>query len=278
MRRLRPGRLLGPVLTYAALALVVLFYIGPIAWIAITSVQPQGRVTSVPPSVSLAAIQFDHYRDLLASAAFRGALQRTILVTLGATAFVLLLAIPTAYAAARLQFRGKMAFLMSILIVQLGPAVAFLIPLFILMRGLGLIDTYAGLVLVFVGFVTPVGVWLLRGFFEGLPPQLERAARMDGCSRFGAFWRIMVPLAGAGIGAVALVAFIAIWGDLLIPLTLTFSRSLLTVYASGFSGEHIINYGGAAATAVISAVPTVLLVVVFRRFLIRGLTEGSVKQ
>ena len=278
MRRVSPARLLGIVLTYLALALVVLFYVGPIAWIAISSVQPQGRLTSVPPSVSLAAIQFDHYRDLLASAAFRDALQRTILVTLSSTAVVLLLAIPTAYATARLHFRGKMAFLMSILIVQLGPAVAFLIPLFILMRGLALIDTYAGLVLVFAGFVTPVGVWLLRGFFENLPPQLERAARMDGCSRFGAFWRIMVPLAGAGIGAVALVAFIAIWGDLLIPLTLTFSRSLLTVYASGFAGEHIINYGGAAATAVISAVPTVLLVIVFRRFLIRGLTEGSVKQ
>ena len=275
---MRPSRLVGPVLTYAALALVVLFYLGPIAWIAISSVQPQGRLTSVPPSVSFAAIQFDNYRDLLASTSFRHSLQRTILVTLGATAGVLLLAIPTAYAAARLQFRGKMTFLMSILIVQLGPAVAFLIPLFILMRGLGLIDTYAGLILVFVAFVTPIGVWLLRGFFEGLPPQLERAARMDGCSRFGAFWRIMVPLAGAGIGAVALVAFIVIWGDLLIPLTLTFSRSLLTVFASGFSGEHIINYGGAAATAVISAVPTVLLVIIFRRFLIRGLTEGSVKQ
>ena len=275
---MRLSRLVGPVLTYAALALVVLFYLGPIAWIAISSVQPQGRLTSVPPSVSISAIRFDHYRDLLASASFRNSLQRTILVTLGATAGVLLLAIPTAYAAARLQFRGKMTFLMSILIVQLGPAVAFLIPLFILMRGLGLIDTYAGLILVFVAFVTPIGVWLLRGFFESLPPQLERAARMDGCSRFGAFWRIMVPLAGAGIGAVALVAFIAIWGDLLIPLTLTFSRSLLTVFASGFAGEHIINYGGAAATAVISAVPTVLLVIIFRRFLIRGLTEGSVKQ
>ena len=275
---MRPSRLIGPVLTYAALAVVVLFYLGPILWIAVSSVQPQGRLTSVPPSPSFAAIQFDNYHDLLGSAAFRGALQRTILVTLGATAGVLLLAIPTAYAAARLQFRGKLTFLVSILIVQLGPAVAFLIPLFILMRGLRLIDTYVGLILVFVAFVTPIGVWLLRGFFENLPPQLERAARMDGCSRFGAFWRIMVPLAGAGIGAVALVAFIAIWGDLLIPLTLTFSRQLLTVYASAFSGEHIINYGGAAATAVISALPTVLLVIVFRRFLIRGLTEGAVKQ
>lgn len=273
-----PTRILAAVLTYGAIALVLLFYLGPLLWIMISSVQPHARLTSVPPTVSFAAINFDNYRDLVASADFRGALMRTIVVTIAGTLGVLLFAIPTAYATARLQFRGKLVFLVSILIVQLGPAVAFLIPLFILMRNLGLIDTYAGLILVFVAFVTPVGVWLLRGFFENLPPALERAARMDGCSRFGAFWRIIVPLTGAGIGAVALVAFIAIWGDLLIPLTLTFSRSLLTVYASGFSGEHIVNYGGAAATAVISAVPTVLLVLIFRRFLIQGLTEGAVKQ
>lgn len=265
-------------LTYFAIAVVVCFYLGPLIWILLSSIQPQGLLTSVPPRVSLALAHLDNYRDLMNSASFRGALQRTIVVTLAATFVVLLLAIPTAYAAARLQFRGKLAILISILIVQLGPAVAFLIPLFILIRNLGLIDTYLGLILVFVAFVTPIGVWLLRGFFENLPPQLERAARMDGTSRFGAFWRIIVPLAGGGIGAVALVAFIGIWGDLLIPLTLTFSRSLLTVFASSFAGEHIVNYGGAAATAVISAVPTVFLVLVFRRFLIRGITEGSVKQ
>lgn len=277
MRRNGSG-LIARGLTYLAILVVVGFYLGPLIWILLSSIQPQGLLTSVPPRVSLALAHLDNYRDLMNSAAFRGALRRTVVVTLVATLAVLVLAIPTAYAAARLQFRGKLAILVSILIVQLGPAVAFLIPLFILIRNLGLIDTYLGLILVFVAFVTPIGVWLLRGFFENLPPQLERAARMDGTSRFGAFWRIIVPLAGGGIGAVALVAFIGIWGDLLIPLTLTFSRSLLTVFASSFAGEHIVNYGGAAATAVISAVPTVMLVLVFRRFLIRGITEGSVKQ
>jgi multiple sugar transport system permease protein len=133
--------------------------------------------------------------------------------------------------------------------------------------------------LVFLVFVAPVGVWLLRGFFEVLPPQLERAARIDGASRFRAFVQVILPLTTAGLWATAIVAFIGIWGDLLVPLALSFSKAVpLTVLASAFAGEHNVNYGGAAAVAVLSALPPVVLALVFRRYLIRGLTEGAIKQ
>ena len=119
----------------------------------------------------------------------------------------------------------------------------------------------------------------IRGFFEDIPRELEPAARMDGCTRFGAFFRIVLPLARGGIMATAIYVFIACWGEFFIPLVVTFSKATtLTVFASAFGGLHEVNYGAAAATAVMSGVPSIFLALFFRRYLIRGLLEGSVKK
>jgi multiple sugar transport system permease protein len=274
-RRIRPDR----VLAYAALVMIVALFLAPVLWIVITSFQPHALLTSVPPRVSPRAAEVQNYRDLLRDPMFGRAVLTTVIVTLGSTLLVLLVAVPSGYAVGRLAFRGKAAYLFSILTMQLGPAIAFLIPLFIMMRRFGLVDTHLGLMLVFLVFVAPVGVWLLRGFFEVLPPQLERAARIDGASRFRAFVQVILPLTTAGLWATAIVAFIGIWGDLLVPLALSFSKAVpLTVLASAFAGEHNVNYGGAAAVAVLSALPPVVLALGFRRYLIRGLTEGAIKQ
>jgi multiple sugar transport system permease protein len=274
-RHIRIDRLL----CYGALIGIVALFLAPVVWIIITSFQPYALLTSVPPKIDLRAVEIQNYKDLLGDAIFRRAFVTTTVVTFGATLMVLLVAVPAGYAVGRLQFHGKASYLFSILAMQFGPAIAFLIPLFIMMRRFGLVDTHLGLMLVFLVFVAPVGVWLLRGFFEVLPPHLERAARIDGASRFRAFYQVILPLATAGVWATAIVAFIGIWGDLLVPLALSFSRAVtLTVVASAFAGEQNVNYGGAAAAAVLSAFPSVLLALIFRRYLVRGLTEGAIKQ
>lgn len=266
-------------LAYSALAAVAAFFLLPVLWMAITSVQPYALLIAVPPKVSLRAITFQNYADLFGDPKFDRAVVTTIVVTILSTAAALLVAIPAGYATGRLRFRGRALYLFAVLTVQIGPAVAFLIPLFLLMQRLGLIDTHLGLVLVFVLFIAPVGVWLLRGFFAVPPPALERAARMDGASRWRAFLQILLPLSFGGIGAVALLTFISVWGDLLIPLVLSFSKAVtLTVVASGFAGEQNVNYGGASAVALLSALPAVVLALAFRRYLIKGITEGAVKQ
>ena len=266
-------------LNYLLVALIVLFMVGPVLWIIITSLQPMSNLMSVPPKVSWQSMTGVYYRELFANASFTKSLENTALITVISTAAVLIISCLGAYAVARFHFPHKEVFLFSILGLQLGPAVAYLIPLFIMVRQLGLIDTHIGVILVFVAFVVPLGIWLLRGFFEDIPRELEPAARMDGCSRFGAFYRIILPLARGGIMATAIFVFISIWGDFLIPLVLTFSRATtLTIFASAFGGLHNVNYGGAAATAVISGMPTIILAIVFRRYLVRGLMEGSVKK
>jgi len=275
----RRRRALGQAFTYLALVLIMIFVVGPIIWIAITSLQPMSNLMSVPLKVSFSNVTFEYYRSLFADRNFVKSVINTVVTTVVSTVLVLAVSSLGAYAVARFRFANKELLLFSILGIQLGPAVAYLIPLFIMVRWLGLIDTWIGLILVFLAFVVPIGIWLLRGFFEDIPRELEPAARMDGCSRFGAFSRIILPLARGGIMATAIFVFISIWGDFLIPLIVTFSHSItLTVFASAFSGTYDVNYGGAAATAVISGLPTILLAIIFRRHLIRGLTEGSVKR
>jgi multiple sugar transport system permease protein len=257
----------------------MLFMIGPVIWIIITSFQPMSNLMSAPLKVSFSDLTLTYYKELFGDPNFVKSLKNTILITSISTLVVLGISSLGAYAVARFYFPKKELFLFSILGLQLGPAVAFLIPLFIMIRTLRLIDTYLGVILIFVAFVVPIGIWLLRGFFEDIPRELEPAARMDGCSHFGAYFRIILPLAKGGLIATGTFIFISIWGEFLIPLVLTFSKATtLTVFASAFSGLHEVNYGGAAATAVISGIPTIILAIIFRRYLVRGLLEGSVKK
>lgn len=279
MKSYRLRKVVGRIASYGLLWGIMIFILGPIIWVAITSFQPMSNLMTVPPRVSLSEMSLTYYRELFEDAQFTKSLKNTISITSLSTLLVLAISALGAYAAARFQFPGKDVLLFSILGLQLGPAVAFLIPLFIMVRGFGLIDTHLGVILVFTAFVVPVGIWLLRGFFEGIPHELEPAARMDGCSRIGAFIRVILPLAKGGLAATSTFVFISIWGDLLVPLVLTFSRATtLTVFASAFGGMHNVNYGGAAAVAVLSGLPTVVLAVIFRRYLVRGLFEGSVKK
>jgi multiple sugar transport system permease protein len=264
---------------YVAAALLMGFVVGPIIWIVITSFQPSENLMSVPPKVTLTKPTLLYYQQLFRSPAFVKSLLNTIIITTFATLLTIGVSCLGAYAVARFRFPRKELFLFSIMGIQLGPAVAYLIPLFLMVRTFGLTDTHIGVILVFLAFVVPLGIWMLRGFFEDIPRELEPAARMDGCTRFGAFFRIILPLARGGIMATAIYIFIASWGEFFIPLVVTFSKATtLTVFASAFGGVHEVNYGGAAATAVVSGVPSIIMALFFRRYLIRGLLEGSVKK
>jgi multiple sugar transport system permease protein len=277
-RNYRLRKVLGDVACYLALGLIMIFMLGPLIWILLTSVQPMENLMSVPPRVSVANATLKYYNDLFADSGFVNALRNTIVITIMTTAFSILVAVPGAYAVARFPLRRKNMFMFAILGLQLGPAIVFLIPLFVMVRNMGLIDTRTGVVLVLSAFVIPMAVWLLRGFFENIPKGLELAARMDGCSRLGAFIRIIIPLARGGIIAIVVSLFISIWGEFLVPLILTFSRaSTLTIYASAFGGLHNVNYGGAAAVAVLCGLPSSILAVALRRHLVSGLLQGSIK-
>jgi ABC-type glycerol-3-phosphate transport system permease component len=277
-RAARLARHLGRAGIYAGAVLVVAFILLPFGWILVTSLQKIDYLQSVPPRVSLRELDTSAYVQLFRDQNFRRALGNSI-VAVGASS-LLAMAIATlgGFAVGTYSLRGKSLLLFFLLIVQLVPALALLIPFFMVLTSLGLVDTFAGLILVFLVFQVPVGIWMLRGFFAAIPAELYDAAEIDGCTRWGTLLRISVPLARPGIVAVGIYTFIGGWNDLLIPLIASIhKRTLLTVYTTSFGNQYGNNYGGAAAVAVLSALPTIVMAIVFRRQLIQGLTAGAVK-
>ncbi|MEM3485373.1 MAG: carbohydrate ABC transporter permease [Candidatus Methanomethyliaceae archaeon] len=263
---------------YTGVCLLLMFILGPIIWTALTSLQSYVNLTSVPPKITLTQIDLYYYKWLFGDVAFRRALLQSITVVGCATCLGIVLAALGAYALGTGQLKGKSVVMFLLLSVQLVPALTFLIPLFLMLRSLQLVDTFVGLVVVFLLFQAPVGIWMLRPFFESIPKEVFDAARIDGCSTFAAFLHVAVPLARPGLFAIAIYLFITGWGDLLIPLTVgIFRYRLITVYASAFGGLYQIDYGGATAVATISAIPSIILAIMFRKQLIEGLIAGAVK-
>ncbi len=274
----KPVHILKRIGVYGTAVLLVSFILLPFVWIVITSVQDTDHLQSVPPTVSLRQLDFTSYKRLMADPMFRTSLTNSLVAVTSATLLAMVIASLGGYAVGCFQLRGKSGVLFFMLIVQLVPALALLIPFFMILRSMHLIDTYAGLIMVFLVFQVPVGIWMLRGFFASIPHELFDAASIDGCTRLGMLLRIAVPLARPGIVAVGIYTFIGGWNDLLIPIIVSIHRrTMLTVYATSFGGVYKTDFGGAAAVAVLSALPTVLMAIAFRKQLIQGLTAGAVK-
>ncbi len=203
----------------------------------------------------------------------------SVIVSTATTALGVLIAVPAAYAFSRFQFPGRDILFFAVLVRNMFPVVVFLIPLFILMRTLHLVNTHASLILTYMTFGLPLSIWLLKGFYDNIPEELERAARIDGASRFKAFWLIIMPLSSPGIIATAIYAFIGAWNEYVYALTFLNSESLLTlpVGLQHFFTEFATNWPGLMAAAFIMSVPVVLMFMLLQRHFVRALTEGAIK-
>ncbi|HHY46952.1 MAG TPA: carbohydrate ABC transporter permease [Firmicutes bacterium] len=279
MSNYRLRRRLGRVALYICVILMGFFTVAPMVWIVITSLQPYGNLASAPPRVVPKDFNLSLYRELFRDSGFLQSLKNTAIITTVSTVVTVIFGTLAAYAAASYSYRGKNIVLFAVLSLQIAPAIVLLIPIFMLLRRFSLIDTYPGLILIFTLFMTPLAIWMLRGFFQEIPREIEEAARIDGCTRLEAFRYVMVPLASSGLLATFIFCFISAWNELMIPLVLSLTKTTsLTMYASAFGGLYEVNYGGAAAVSVLSSLPTVVLALVFRRYLVRGLLEGAVKK
>mgnify|MGYP001270057072 CR=1 FL=1 len=263
---------------YAIVIVLFLFMISPIVWIAATSLQPYKNLTSIPPRIEAGDSSFAAYHKLFGDANFLDALGNTVIITTATSVLSIALASLTAFVMAFFTFRYKNGILFLMTSIQMAPAIALLIPLFMLLRALALIDTYLGTIVVMALFITPLAAWMLKSFFQEIPRELLEAARIDGCGRLGAMFRIVLPLGTSGILATFIFCFITSWNELLIPLTVTLARAnTLTMYASAFAGSYEIDFAGAAAVSVLSSIPTIVLALLFRKYLVQGLLEGAVR-
>jgi multiple sugar transport system permease protein len=260
------------------------FAVVPMLWMLSTSLKGQFAALQQPPQWIPAHPTLDNYITLLSPTGTVGPIflhyfLNSMIVSLTTTALGVLIAVPAAYAFSRFQFPGRDVLFFAVLVRNMFPVVVFLIPLFILMRTLHLVNTHLSLILTYMTFGLPLSIWLLKGFYDNIPEELERSARIDGASRFKAFWLIIMPLSSPGIIATAIYVFIGAWNEYVYALTFLNSESLLTlpVGLQHFFTEFATNWPGLMAAAFIMSVPVVVMFMILQKQFVRALTEGAVK-
>jgi multiple sugar transport system permease protein len=261
------------------LVLFVAWTAAPILWLLLSSVLENRALTATPPDLSPASFTLANYREVLASSAgLVQGLVNSLIVAAFSTAAALTLGAPAAYALARLSVPGGGPVLLTILATQMLPGIAIAIPLFIVMSRLGLIDSRASLIVVYLSFNMPIVIWVLRGFFLSIPAGLEKAAAVDGAGVLRTLRHIVLPISLPPLFATAIFAFIEAWNEFFFALILT-RRDAQTVplAISQFAGQYQTAFGPMMAAAALSVAPVVALAVLFRRQIMLGFTEGVMK-
>ncbi len=203
----------------------------------------------------------------------------SFIVTISTTVIVIAISLFSSYAFSRLRFRGRRFLLKIIILTQLFPLIVIIIPIYTIYTKLHLINTHISLVIVYLTFTVPVSVWILRGFFKGIPYNLEEAAMVDGCTRLHAFLRIVLPLARPGISATAVYIFIVTWQEFMFALTFMSGQKMRTLPVGilDFVRQYGINWGGLMAASTLITIPVFILFLILQRQFISGLTQGSMK-
>jgi ABC-type glycerol-3-phosphate transport system permease component len=260
----------------AATALLVAAILLPIYWAVVSSFTPESRLFAAPALLPRDLV-FDHYRALFRERDFWTPIRNSLIVAGTTTVLSVALGAACAYALARLRFRAKTAVLAFVLAVSMFPQISVIAPLYLLLRGLHLLNTYPGLVLPYLTFAMPLTIWLLVGFFRQLPADLEHAALMDGAGRLRTLWEIMLPLSWPGLATTAILTFLYSWNEFLFALSFTLGpeRYTVPVALTLFRGQYQVPWGQVLAASVVATVPVALIVLLAQRRIVAGLTAGA---
>ncbi|HSR23833.1 MAG TPA: carbohydrate ABC transporter permease [Candidatus Eisenbacteria bacterium] len=275
MRRSQVRRLGYDVLGLVAFALMIF----PVYWMIATAFKPGRDILSFEPRFLPAPFTLANFSDALARPYFWSSVRSSLIVVLTVVAVSLLLAFTAAVGVARFGFRGRRAFLVMILVVQMVPLTALVIPIYLLFDSAGATDMLASVIVTYLAFIVPFMVWTLRGFVANIPMELEEAAMIDGCTRTSAFVRILFPLCAPGLVATAIFAFIQSWNEYIIAYVMLRrpDHQTLTVWLASFTTNHGTDWGPLMAGATLTSVPVVVFVLLVQRHVTSGLTAGAVK-
>jgi multiple sugar transport system permease protein len=273
------GGSLNIVLFYVFLVIFVLASVLPLVWVFKMSIVTKTELFATPPTILPHNPTGASYATIFGDPAFQRALINSSIIAGVTTVICLFLGSIAAYAIARLRFRFKSAVMTLILAISFFPAVAIIAPLFIQFVQLGLINTFGSVIITDTVFALPLTIWLLVAFFRELPRDLEEAAKVDGATTIQAFRKVIVPLAAPGVFTTAILTFIFAWNEFLFANTFLFDISTqpVTVVIPNFATQYTIDYGAQAAAAVVVTVPLVIVVLIFQRRIVSGLTAGAVK-
>jgi len=285
---MRRGNLLNPTTRRVLLAIYLLFTLLPIAWLFLSTIQTQASLLTLPPRIIPTEVTLRNYIDIFAPAAFGEnsgqstfllALRNSVIVSLGTTAVAMVFGTTAAYAFARFNIPRKRTLLLIVLGSQLLPAISVIIPLFRMFKSAALLDTLWALILAYSTFSLPFVVWIMAGYFQSVPRELEEAARIDGASRFGAFVRVALPLAAPGLGATAIFTLLNAWDEFFFALifTSTYAAKTLPIALAEFIGRHSVNWGLLVTGGFIASLPPIVLSLAFYRYIVSGLSAGGLK-
>lgn len=288
MRSSSHGILLAPWLRRLLLLIYLLFTLLPMFWLLVSTIQTQASLLRTPPQIVPESLTLRNYVDIFKPAAFGEnsgestfllALRNSVYVSVGATFVAMLFGTLAAYAFARFNIPGKQGWLLTVLGSQLLPPISIIIPLFRMFKAADLLDTVAALVLAYSTFSIPFVVWIMAGYFQSVPLELEEAARIDGASRFQSFLRIALPLAAPGLGATAIFTLLNAWDEFFFALifTSTYAAKTVPVALAEFIGRHSVNWGMLVTGGFIASLPPIILSLVFYRYIVSGLAAGGLK-
>ncbi|BAS28043.1 ABC transporter permease [Limnochorda pilosa] len=258
--------------------LVLLLFLGPFLWMVVMSFQTRTQIFARPPLIWFRPT-LANYTDLMNRGVFLDYLQNSLVVVVLTVLVSLAFAIPAAYGFARFRFRRREDLAFWVLSIRMAPPIAVVIPYFLIGSFLGILDTRFVLVVAYLSFNIPFAIWMIRGFIEDVPVEVEEAAQIDGCSRFQALRRVTLPLVGGGIAATAILLVIQSWNEFAFALflTTTEARTLPTIVTQFLTFQGVV-WGEMAAAASITVIPIVIFAILVRKQLITGLTFGAIKE
>ena len=259
---------------------IIGFALAPYLWMILTSIKPARELAEWPVHYLPREATLDHYRELITRTSFAGNLSNSLIIACGAALAGLAVSIPAGYAFSRFRFGGRRLLMTGFLAINMFPIVLLIIPLFLLMRALGLLDTYLGVIAGHSTFAIPFAIWMLTSYFNTIPRELDEAAMMDGCGPWRIYWRIVLPLSAPVLATAAIFTFIFTYDDFLGPLIYLNDMRDYTVPLAlrsfvDATGES--RFGQLFAMSTLSLIPVFLVFVFYQRLIIRGITLGALK-
>jgi len=275
---MRKQNLKKKIIFYFLLASTVAFCLGPVLWQGITAVKPESELTSLPP-IFPTRPTLNHFQSVFTDHPFLRIISNSFLVALMTTFTALLVGSLAAFALAWIGFRGKGLLMAVALAISMFPPISTVSPLYLIIRALGLRDTWWALVATHTTFALPLTLWILTSFFRRIPGEIYKAAQMDGCTPLQAFFKIILPLSAPGLVAAAILVFIFSWNEFLFALSFTTTEASRTIPVgiALFPGLHEIPYGDIAAASIIVTIPVILIALIFQKRMVEGMTAGAVK-
>ena len=274
----RPAQGIGQGLVVCAALLVLLLYLSPYGYLVLSSLKPPGDAIAIPPHILPRQVSVESYRSIGESATVPRAFLNSSIVAALSTTLAVGLALPAAWAMARYSSVAGRIFLLVALATRMIPTISIAIPLFAMMRSLGLTDTWTAVALAHVTISLPLAIWLLSSFLESIPVELEDAARVDGCTRLTALLRVIVPVAAGGIVVTAIFCFLASWNEFLYALLLTSVQAKTApIVIAEFKSQYSLDWGTMTAVGTLYSLPVIVFSLFMQRRIVAGMTMGAVK-